>query len=61
MMAYRRDAVVRAAELICAGDALARSLGEELVCTFSNIEIHPQHHCRHQRPGKAAAGVPQSE
>jgi len=41
MMAYRRDAVVRAAELICAGDALARSLGEELVCTFSNIEIHP--------------------
>lgn len=41
MMEYRRDAVVRASEIICAGDALARQLGHDLVCTFSNIKIHP--------------------
>lgn len=41
MMNYRKDALVGAAELICNGDRLARQLGQELVCTFSNLSVHP--------------------
>lgn len=41
MMAYRKDAVVRGAQMIADGDALAREMGHDLVATFSKIEIHP--------------------
>ena len=41
MMAYRRDALVKAAEIIAGGDGLARQMGNDLVATFSKIQIHP--------------------
>lgn len=41
MMAYRRDAVVKAAQIIAGGDDLARQMGNDLVATFSKIQIHP--------------------
>ncbi len=41
MMEYRKDAVVRAARIIAGGDELARQMGNDLVATFSKIQIHP--------------------
>lgn len=41
MMEYRKDALVRAAQIIAGGDALARQMGHDLVATFSKVQIHP--------------------
>ena len=41
MMEYRRDALVKMSELICFADTLAREMGEDLVVTFSRVEVHP--------------------
>lgn len=41
MMKYRKDALVKAAEIIRYGDSLARELGHNLVATFSKVEILP--------------------
>lgn len=41
MMEYRKDALIRAAEIMAGGDALARQMGHDLVATFSKVQIHP--------------------
>lgn len=41
MMEYRKDALVRAAQIIAGGDDLARQMGNDLVATFSKVQIHP--------------------
>ncbi len=41
MMEYRKDALVRAAQIIAGGDELARQMGNDLVATFSKVQIHP--------------------
>ena len=41
MMEFRRDALVKMSEIICFADTLAREMGQDLVTTFSRVEIHP--------------------
>lgn len=41
MMEYRKDALVRAAQIIAGGDEFARKMGNDLVATFSKVQIHP--------------------